>query len=118
MRPSIATMTDRQAAFRADYRQRISPWYSGLAHVLVIAALGIATIWYCARHRGPPDCRVCPPPHPRPELAGMAGRAGRVSRLQHLRMGDAPLFDAPAGQGLYGDLQAPYPGAPPVLHGS
>src|SRR5205814_2217491 len=42
--------TERQAAFRADYRARISPWYSGLAHVLVIAALGIATIWYCGRH--------------------------------------------------------------------
>src|SRR5437763_15919989 len=43
-------MTERQAVFRADYRRRISPWYSGLGHVLVIAALGIATIWYCARH--------------------------------------------------------------------
>jgi hypothetical protein len=43
-------MTERQAAFRADYRTRISPWYSGLAHVLVIALLGLATIWYCARN--------------------------------------------------------------------
>jgi hypothetical protein len=43
-------MTPRQAAFRADYRTRISPWYSGLGHVLVIAALGLATIWYCARN--------------------------------------------------------------------
>lgn len=43
-------MTPRQAAFRAEYRPRISPWYSGLAHVLVIAVLGIMTIWYCAGH--------------------------------------------------------------------
>src|SRR5437879_11110685 len=43
-------MTERQAAFRADYRTRISPWYSGLGHVVVIAALGLATIWYCARN--------------------------------------------------------------------
>src|SRR5437762_5136952 len=50
MMPSMPVMTERQAAFRADYRARISPWYSGLAHVLVIAALGIATIWYCGRH--------------------------------------------------------------------
>lgn len=50
MMPSMPMMTERQAAFRTDYRQRISPWYSGLAHVLVIAALGIATIWYCGRH--------------------------------------------------------------------
>jgi hypothetical protein len=43
-------MTQRQAQFRADYRARISPWYSGLGHVVVIAALGLATIWYCAGH--------------------------------------------------------------------
>ena len=43
-------MTPRQEAFRADYRARISPWYSGLAHVVVIAAMGLATIWYCALH--------------------------------------------------------------------
>jgi hypothetical protein len=43
-------MTERQRAFRADYRTRISPWYSGLGHVLVIALLGLATIWYCARN--------------------------------------------------------------------
>ncbi len=43
-------MTPRQAAFRADYRARISPWYSGIGHVVVIAALGLATIWYAAGH--------------------------------------------------------------------
>src|SRR5260370_29457013 len=43
-------MTERQAAFRADYRTRISPGYSGLGHVLVIGAIGLATIWYCARN--------------------------------------------------------------------
>src|SRR5712691_6300297 len=47
-------MTQRQAAFRSDYRTRISPWYSGLGHVLVIAALGLATIWYCARNLNQP----------------------------------------------------------------
>ena len=47
-------MTERQRAFRADYRTRISPWYSGLGHVLVIAALGLATIWYCARNVSQP----------------------------------------------------------------
>ncbi|HEX5319872.1 MAG TPA: hypothetical protein VFW46_11990, partial [Stellaceae bacterium] len=41
-------MTPRQAAFRADYRTRISPWYSGTLHVVVIAVLGVATIWYAA----------------------------------------------------------------------
>jgi hypothetical protein len=43
-------MTPRQAQFRADYRARISPWYSGLGHVVVIAAIGLATIWYAAGH--------------------------------------------------------------------
>ena len=43
-------MTPRQKAFRAEYRERISPWYSGLAHVLVIAFIGVLTIWYAAIH--------------------------------------------------------------------
>jgi hypothetical protein len=43
-------MTARQAAFRAEYRPHISPWYSGTVHVLLIAALGLATIVYCALH--------------------------------------------------------------------
>ena len=41
-------MGKRQAAFRADYRQRISPWYNGWAHVALIYAIGGATIWYAA----------------------------------------------------------------------
>jgi len=48
-------MTQRQAAFRAEYRDRISPWYGGLGHVVVIAALGLATIWYAARHIAAPS---------------------------------------------------------------
>jgi hypothetical protein len=43
-------MGRRQAAFRADYRGRISPWYSGWAHVALIYAIGGATIWYAVRH--------------------------------------------------------------------
>ena len=43
-------MTPRQAAFRADYRPRISPWYNGIAHVVLIAFLGLATIAYAAIH--------------------------------------------------------------------
>lgn len=40
----------RQEAFRADYRPRISPWYSGVLHVAVICAIGIAALWYFIRH--------------------------------------------------------------------
>ena len=42
-------MSQRQAAFRADFRTRIAPAYFGWAHVALIYALGLAAIWYCAR---------------------------------------------------------------------
>src|ERR1051326_1266630 len=43
-------MSNRQAAFRADYRPRISPWYSGTLHVAVIYAIGIAALAYFIPH--------------------------------------------------------------------
>ena len=42
-------MSQRQAAFRADFRTRIAPAYYGWVHVALIYALGFAAIWYCAR---------------------------------------------------------------------
>jgi hypothetical protein len=42
-------MSDRQAAFRADFRNRIAPAYVGLLHVALIYALGAAAIYYCLR---------------------------------------------------------------------
>jgi len=39
-------MPRRQEAFRADYRTRISPWYSGPLHVLVVYAIGAAALAY------------------------------------------------------------------------
>lgn len=47
-------MTRRQAAFRADFRTRIAPLYSGWAHVALIYTLGFAAIWYCARQVSAP----------------------------------------------------------------
>lgn len=44
-----ATMSRRQAAFREDFRMRIAKLYNGPLHVFMIYAIGIATIWYCAR---------------------------------------------------------------------
>ena len=44
-----ARMSQRQTAFRADFRARIAPAYYGWAHVALIYALGIAAIWCCAR---------------------------------------------------------------------
>ena len=43
-------MSKRQEQFRADYRPRISPWYSGLAHVFVIYAIGVAALAYFIPH--------------------------------------------------------------------
>jgi len=40
-------MSKRQAAFRADYRSKISPWYSGIGHIGVVYAIGIAALAYC-----------------------------------------------------------------------
>ena len=46
---SQTRLSQRQAAFRADFRARIAPAYIGWVHVATIAALGFAAIWYCAR---------------------------------------------------------------------
>ena len=42
-------MSKRQEAFRADYRTRISRWYSGWGHVFMIYAIGLAGIWTFAQ---------------------------------------------------------------------
>ena len=42
-------MSERQRQFRAQYRQRIEPWYNGFVHVLVMYAVGITALNYCAR---------------------------------------------------------------------
>ncbi len=46
---SQSRVSQRQAAFRADFRARIAPAYFGWAHVALIAALGLTAIWVCAR---------------------------------------------------------------------
>ena len=42
-------MSNRQEAFRADYRSKISRYYSGPAHVFMIYAIGFAAIYYFSR---------------------------------------------------------------------
>lgn len=49
-------MSDRQAAFRADFRNRIAPAYVGLLHVALIYALGAAAIYFCLRQIHGPSC--------------------------------------------------------------
>jgi len=41
-------MTERQRKFREEYRAAISRYYSGLVHIGVMYAAGIAGVWYCA----------------------------------------------------------------------
>jgi len=43
-------MTERQRKFREKYVSEISPWYSGLVHIMVMYGAGIAAIWYCVAH--------------------------------------------------------------------
>ena len=45
-----ASLSKRQAAFRADYRQRVSPWYSGMGHVALIYGIGVAALCYYISH--------------------------------------------------------------------
>jgi hypothetical protein len=42
-------ISQRQLAFRADFRGKIAAAYSGWAHVALIYAIGGAAIWYCVR---------------------------------------------------------------------
>lgn len=48
------SMGKRQAAFRDDFRAKMSTLYSGPLHVLMIYAIGLATIWFCARQIASP----------------------------------------------------------------
>lgn len=41
-------MTERQRAFREQYKSKISPFYNGLLHIAVMYSAGIAALWYCA----------------------------------------------------------------------
>lgn len=47
-------MTKRQEMFRADYRSKVSRWYSGPLHVLMIYLIGGASIWLFARQLDAP----------------------------------------------------------------
>lgn len=42
-------MTDKQRAFREQYKDRISPFYNGIVHIAVMFAAGIGAITYCAK---------------------------------------------------------------------
>lgn len=45
-------MPKRQAAFREDFRSRITRFYIGPLHVLMIVAIGVAVMWYSIEQIG------------------------------------------------------------------
>ena len=97
-------MPKRQAEFRADYRPRISPWYSGVLHVIVIYAIGIAALAYFIPHIHDPtwlEWLVVP---------------GVFLACNVFEWWIHRYRDASPGQGLHGHLSPPYAGASPVLH--
>ncbi|MCQ9618189.1 sterol desaturase family protein [Paenalcaligenes niemegkensis] len=47
MAMEIRPMSERQRKFRENYKANISPAYNGLIHVIVMYAVGIATLTYC-----------------------------------------------------------------------
>jgi hypothetical protein len=43
-------MTERQAAFRAEYRSRIAGWYNGYVHIAVIYTIGALALYIYTQH--------------------------------------------------------------------
>ena len=45
-------ITERQKAFRREYRSRIVGWYDGYVHILIIYAIGAAAFYIiCPTHQ-------------------------------------------------------------------
>lgn len=43
-------MNDRQKAYRQEYRRRLSNWYNGPVHVVVIYTIGLTALWIYTKH--------------------------------------------------------------------
>lgn len=43
---------ERTERFRADFRSRVADWYNGVAHVVVIYAIGLGALYYYIQHIG------------------------------------------------------------------
>ena len=100
-------ITERQKAFRQEYRLRIVGWYDGYAHILII--------YLRDGRRGVLYLR---PTHQERDMAGMAYRAGRVFVHEYLRMGGTQIHHASAGQyqGSARHLRTSHAQSSSVLH--
>jgi hypothetical protein len=45
MELAISNMSDRQRAYRANYRQRVAGWYNGLLHIAIIYIIGFTALY-------------------------------------------------------------------------
>ena len=43
-------VTERQRAYREEYRGRLSNWYNGPVHVFVVYTIGRTVLWIFAQH--------------------------------------------------------------------
>ena len=47
---STTMISEKQTAFRQEYRARIDGWYNGFVHVAVIYIIGLTAIWIYIQH--------------------------------------------------------------------
>ncbi len=47
---STTMISEKQTAFRQEYRARIAGWYNGFVHVAVIYIIGLTAIWIYIQH--------------------------------------------------------------------
>ena len=45
MELAISKMTDRQRAYRANYRDRVAGWYNGFLHIAIVYTIGITALY-------------------------------------------------------------------------
>lgn len=43
-------MQERQKNYRNEYRSRLSNWYNGVLHVIVIYTIGLTALWLYGQH--------------------------------------------------------------------
>ena len=70
-------ISERQNAFRQEYRSRIIGWYDGYVHVVIIYAMGAAAFYIYVEHIH------------NVTRAGMADGAAHLPVHQSVRMGGA-----------------------------
>lgn len=79
-------ISERQKAFRKEYRSRIVGWYDGYVHILIIYAMGAAAFYVYVQHIHNVTWLEC------------ADTASDLPVHEYLRMGGASIHHASSGQ--------------------